>query len=178
MTLPAEPIFDDDDNSGGRGGQGGIDLDFNVVKDVSNFWKIFWLTKTSSSVVRLLILQCANIQISKYLKIKTSKYPIHEPNYPDIQISRWLGWTGRGAGWTRWPTKKLIPKKIVDVSKITIALTGGYYPGDEEAMENPRGVSSSLPGHMCTVVFSSISQSSPSTSASSRHFHILRIPDI
>merc|ERR1712107_298663 len=27
---------------------------------------------------------------------------------------------------------------------------GGYYPGDEEAMENPRGVSSSLPGHMCT----------------------------
>ena len=41
----------------------------------------------------------------------------------------------------------------MNVSKITIALTGGYYPGDEEAMENPRGVSSSLPGHMCTVVF-------------------------
>ena len=37
MTLPAEPIFDDDDNSGGRGGQGGIDLDFNVVKVVGNF---------------------------------------------------------------------------------------------------------------------------------------------
>ena len=34
MTLPAEPIFDDEDNSGGRGGQGGIDRDFNVVKDV------------------------------------------------------------------------------------------------------------------------------------------------
>jgi len=27
---------------------------------------------------------------------------------------------------------------------------GGYHPGNGEAMENPRGVSSSLPGHMCT----------------------------
>jgi len=61
VTLPAEPIFDDEDNSGGRGGQG--------------------------------------------------------------------GWGGQGGGQGG---------------------QGGYYPGGEEAMENPRGVSSSLPGHMCT----------------------------
>ena len=78
MTLPAEPIFDDDDNSGGRGGQGGIDLDFNVVKDVGNFWKIFWLTS----------------QAPKWLD-----YSYFLFMNPIIQISKYPGgWGGQGGG--------------------------------------------------------------------------------
>ena len=52
---------------------------------VSNFWKIFWLT--SSSVVRLLMLQCANIKLSKYLKIEASIF--HISKYLKIETSKY-----------------------------------------------------------------------------------------